>query len=155
MYYLSTNPDINVVKHTLDEGNRNKEIGQCKIPNHHLQLKKTRHLQGQVIFIAEYTYVSTFILSMQMTYISNYSQKFYRNQLLKKEMTLNLPFQNMTWPYGLSKSRFFIKPILKRWFQQNFFLFLHCCSLAQKSWTCNFHWAQLYINLTWPIFGCT
>ena len=61
MYYLSTNPDINVVKHTLDEGNRNKEIEQSKIPNHHLQLKKTRHLQGQVIFMADYTYISMYI----------------------------------------------------------------------------------------------
>ena len=46
MYYLSTNPDINVVKHTLDEGNRIKVIEQCKIPNHHLQIRQTRHLQG-------------------------------------------------------------------------------------------------------------
>ena len=46
MYYLSTNPDINVVKHTLDEGNRIKVIEQCKIPNRHLNMKQTRNLQG-------------------------------------------------------------------------------------------------------------
>ena len=46
MYYLSTNPDMNVVKHTLDEGNRIKVIEQCKIPNRHLNMKQTRNLQG-------------------------------------------------------------------------------------------------------------
>ena len=46
IYYLSTNPDINVVKHTLDEGNRIKVIEQSKIPNRHLQIRQTRHLQG-------------------------------------------------------------------------------------------------------------
>ena len=46
MYYLSTNPGINVVKHILDEGKRIKEIEQCKIPNTHLKLQETQHLQG-------------------------------------------------------------------------------------------------------------
>ena len=46
MYYLSTNPDINVVKHTMDKGNRIQVIEQCKIPNHHLKFEDTRHLQG-------------------------------------------------------------------------------------------------------------
>ena len=46
LYYLSTNPDINVVKHILDEGKRMKEMEQCKIPNIHLKLEETRHLQG-------------------------------------------------------------------------------------------------------------
>ena len=46
MYYLSTNPDANVVKHFLDEGNRIKVIEQCKIPNLHLKHAETRHLQG-------------------------------------------------------------------------------------------------------------
>ena len=46
MYYLSTNPGINVVKHILDEGKRMKEMEQCKIPNIHLKLEETRHLQG-------------------------------------------------------------------------------------------------------------
>ena len=46
MYYLSTNPDINVVKHLLDEEKRIKEIVQCKIPNNHLVFQDTRHLQG-------------------------------------------------------------------------------------------------------------
>jgi hypothetical protein len=45
-YYLSTNPDINVVKHFLDEGKRVKEIEGCKIPNRHLRSQYTRHLQG-------------------------------------------------------------------------------------------------------------
>ena len=46
MYYLSTNPDTNVVKHLLDEGKRIKVIQKCKIPNHHFRLQETRHLQG-------------------------------------------------------------------------------------------------------------
>ena len=45
-YHLSTNPDINVVKHVLDEGKRVKEIEGCKIPNHHLYSQYTCHLQG-------------------------------------------------------------------------------------------------------------
>ena len=46
MYYLSTNPDANVVKHLLDEGYRIKVKEQSKIPNLHLKLKETRHVQG-------------------------------------------------------------------------------------------------------------
>ena len=46
LYYLSTNPDINVVKHFMDEGKRVKEIEGCKIPNHHWERQHTRHLQG-------------------------------------------------------------------------------------------------------------
>ena len=46
MYYLSTNPDTNVVKHILDEGYKIRLIEQSKIPNHHLKTQKTRHLQG-------------------------------------------------------------------------------------------------------------
>ena len=46
MYYLSTNLDINVVKHTLDEGNRTKVIEQCKIPHNHLKTQETQYLQG-------------------------------------------------------------------------------------------------------------
>ena len=45
-YYLSTNPDINVVKHFLDEGKQIREIERCKIPNRHLQSQYTHHLQG-------------------------------------------------------------------------------------------------------------
>ena len=45
-YYLSTNPDINVVKHLLDEGKRVKEIEGFKIPNLHLHPQYTHHLQG-------------------------------------------------------------------------------------------------------------
>ena len=49
-YYLSTNPNINVVKHFLDEGKHGqhkiKEIKGCTIPNRHLQSQNTRHLQG-------------------------------------------------------------------------------------------------------------
>ena len=36
MYYLSTNPDTNVVKHILDEGYKIRLIEQSKIPNQHL-----------------------------------------------------------------------------------------------------------------------
>ena len=46
IYYLSTNPDINVVKHFLDEGKRIREIKGCKIPNLHLRPGYTFHLQG-------------------------------------------------------------------------------------------------------------
>ena len=46
MYYLSTNPDANVVKHFLDEGKRIREIKGCKIPNHHLRPEYTFNLQG-------------------------------------------------------------------------------------------------------------
>jgi hypothetical protein len=46
MYYLSTNPEANVVKHLLDEEKRIKVIEKCKIPNHHLEFQETRHLQG-------------------------------------------------------------------------------------------------------------
>ena len=46
MYYLSTNPDTNVVKHILDEGYKIRLIEQSKIPNHHLMTHKTQHLQG-------------------------------------------------------------------------------------------------------------
>ena len=45
-YYLSTNPDINVVKHSLDGGKQIREIGGCKIPNLHLRPEYTFHLQG-------------------------------------------------------------------------------------------------------------
>ena len=45
-YYLSTNPDINVVKHSLDGGKHIGEIGGCKIPNLHLRPEYTFHLQG-------------------------------------------------------------------------------------------------------------
>ena len=45
-YHLSTNPDINVVKHFLNEGKRVKEIEGCKIPNRHLRPQHPRHLQG-------------------------------------------------------------------------------------------------------------
>ena len=46
IYYLSTNPDINVVKHFVDEGKQIREIKGCKIPNHHLRAQYTFHLQG-------------------------------------------------------------------------------------------------------------
>ena len=45
-YYLSTNPNINVVKHFLDEGKQTREIKGCKIPNLHLRSEYTFHLQG-------------------------------------------------------------------------------------------------------------
>ena len=46
MYYLSTNPDTNVVKHILDEGYKFRLIEQSRIPNHHLKAQETQHLQG-------------------------------------------------------------------------------------------------------------
>ena len=46
IYYLSTNPDTDVVKHFLDEGKRIREIKGCKIPNLHLRPEYTFHLQG-------------------------------------------------------------------------------------------------------------
>ena len=46
MYYLSTNPDTNVVKHILDEGYKIRLIEQSKIPNHHLKTEETITLQG-------------------------------------------------------------------------------------------------------------
>ena len=46
IYYLSTNPDINVVKHSLDGGKQIREIVGCKIPNLHLRPEYTFHLQG-------------------------------------------------------------------------------------------------------------
>ena len=46
IYYLSTNPDTDVVKHFLDEGKQIREIKGCKIPNHHLRPQYTFHLQG-------------------------------------------------------------------------------------------------------------
>ena len=46
MYYLSTNPDTNVVKHILDEGYKIRQIEQSKIPNHHLKAVETIKLQG-------------------------------------------------------------------------------------------------------------
>ena len=46
IYYLSTNQDINVVRHSLDGGKQIREIVGCKIPNLHLGPEYTFHLQG-------------------------------------------------------------------------------------------------------------
>ena len=46
IYYLSTNPDINVVKHSLGGRIPIKEIVGCKVPNLHLGPEYTFHLQG-------------------------------------------------------------------------------------------------------------
>ena len=46
IYYLSTNPDTNVVKHILDEGYKFRLIEQSRIPNHHLKAVETIKLQG-------------------------------------------------------------------------------------------------------------
>ena len=46
IYYSSTNPDMNVVKHSLDRGKQMREIKECKIPNLHLGPEFTFHLQG-------------------------------------------------------------------------------------------------------------
>ena len=45
-YYLSTNPDYNVVKHSMDGEKRIREIEGCKIPNRHFRSERTLHLQG-------------------------------------------------------------------------------------------------------------
>ena len=63
MYYLSTDPDANVVKHLLDEGKRIKVIQKCKIPYHHLKLGETRNLQGEVIFSPENTKIHSLLKS--------------------------------------------------------------------------------------------
>ena len=49
MYYLSTDPDMNVVKHILEQGNKNRVIESSKIPNQHLISTYTRKLQGQSV----------------------------------------------------------------------------------------------------------
>ena len=72
MYYLSTNPEANVVKHLLDEGKRIKVIEKCKIPNLHLWIPETRHLQGQVIFILGNTKIHS-LLKLSM-YITTYTR---------------------------------------------------------------------------------
>ena len=56
MYYLSTNPNTTVVKHFLDEGKKNRIIGNSKIPNQHFMSSHTRKLQGHSIidFCARY-----------------------------------------------------------------------------------------------------
>ena len=46
IYYLSTNQDINVVRHSLDGGKQIREIFGCKIPNLHFGPEYTFKLQG-------------------------------------------------------------------------------------------------------------
>ena len=50
MYYLSTNPNMNVVKHFLDEGKVNTVIENSGIPNQHFLASITRKLQGHSFF---------------------------------------------------------------------------------------------------------
>ena len=46
MYYISTNPEAKVVMHYLDQGNKNRIIGNSQIPHQHLLNSKTITLQG-------------------------------------------------------------------------------------------------------------
>ena len=46
MYYLSTDPAVNVVKHILENGNQNRVIRSSKIPNKHRIATSTKKLQG-------------------------------------------------------------------------------------------------------------
>ena len=46
MYYITTDPTMDVVKHFMDEGQKNRVIENSKIPNQHLLASITRKLQG-------------------------------------------------------------------------------------------------------------
>ena len=46
MYYISTDTNAKVVKHFLDQGNKNRIIENSQIPNQHLLVSKTKTLQG-------------------------------------------------------------------------------------------------------------
>ena len=46
MYYISTDTNAKVVKHFLDQGNKNRIIENSQIPNQHLLVSKTNTLQG-------------------------------------------------------------------------------------------------------------
>jgi hypothetical protein len=48
MYYISTDTNANVVKHFLDQGNKNRIIENSQIPNQHLGSSMTT-LQGMYI----------------------------------------------------------------------------------------------------------
>ena len=51
MYYISSNQNIDVVKHSVDEGNKNRIIKDSKIPNQHLIGTMTKKLQGHSLEI--------------------------------------------------------------------------------------------------------
>ena len=57
MYYLSTDPKMNVVKHFIDEGKKNRVIKDSKIPNQHLLASITRKLQGYTFLHFGATYI--------------------------------------------------------------------------------------------------
>ena len=46
MYYLSTDPAVNVVKHILENGNENRVVRNSRIPNEHQIATRTYKLQG-------------------------------------------------------------------------------------------------------------
>ena len=46
MYYLSTDPAVNVVKHFLENGNENRVVRNSRIPNEHQIATRTYKLQG-------------------------------------------------------------------------------------------------------------
>ena len=52
MYYISTNPNTEVVTHYLDQGNKNRIIDYSQIPNQHLFIGDTITLQGTFELIA-------------------------------------------------------------------------------------------------------
>ena len=49
MYYMSTNQNLNTVKHFMDEGGKIREITKSKIPNLHLLAIRTSKIQGKLI----------------------------------------------------------------------------------------------------------
>ena len=68
MYYISTNPNANVVMHYLDQGNKNRIIGNSQIPNQHLLVSKTITLQGM------FELMNFFVCPLKIT---AYSSKTY------------------------------------------------------------------------------
>ena len=49
MYYISTNKNIDVIKHSMDEGNKHRIIKESKIPNQHLIGTMAKKLQGHFL----------------------------------------------------------------------------------------------------------
>ena len=52
MYYISTDTNAKVVKHFLDQGNKNRIIEKSQIPNQHLGSSMTS-LQGMYIRVSQ------------------------------------------------------------------------------------------------------
>ena len=47
IYYLTTNPESNGLRHLVDESDNIQQIKDTKIPNLHRRYSETRHLQGK------------------------------------------------------------------------------------------------------------